>query len=62
MNCPRCKSRSYVHMYKDEIKCMACGHTGYQIPSEILEEFTANMGKVGKATKYIRSNSKKYYP
>jgi hypothetical protein len=49
-------------MYRDEIKCMACGHTGYQIPSEILEEFTANMGKVGKATKYIRSNSKKYYP
>jgi len=61
MICPRCNSRSYTNIYKEETKCLACGHSDYKIPSEILKEVQEAIGKVGKATKYIRSNAKKYY-
>lgn len=62
MICPRCKSKSYVPMYRSEIKCIACGHTDYQVPDEILKEFDENIGKMGQSTQhYIRNNSKKYY-
>ena len=62
MICPRCKSNSYVNMYLEQTKCMACGHTNHQVPSEILEEFDENIGKMGQSNKYyIKNNSKKYY-
>jgi Zn ribbon nucleic-acid-binding protein len=61
MICPRCKSNSYTNLYKEEIKCLSCGHTDYKIPSEILKEVQEQQGKVGKATNYIRKNAKKYY-
>ena len=31
-------------MYIDEIKCMACSHTEYKIPSDISKEVKANLG------------------
>mgnify|MGYP003108564764 CR=1 FL=1 len=61
MICPRCKSRSYTNIYKEETKCLACGYTNYKVPSEILKEVEQARGKVGKATNYIRKNAKKYY-
>ena len=61
MICPRCNSRSYTNIYKEETKCLACGYSDYKIPSEILKEVQEATGKVGKATKYIRTNAKKYY-
>jgi len=45
----------------EEQKCLACGHSDYKIPSEVLKEVQELQGKVGKATNYIRKNSKKYY-
>ena len=44
MQCPRCNSKSYVHIYIDDIKCMACSHTEYKIPSDISKEVKANLG------------------
>ena len=61
MICPRCNSLSYTNIYKEETKCLACGYSDYKIPSEILKEVQEATGKVGKATKYIRTNAKKYY-
>jgi len=61
MTCPRCNSKSYVDIYVDESKCMACGHTVHEIPEAILNEFSTQIGEAGKGAKYIRSNSKKYY-
>ena len=61
MICPRCKSNSYVNFYRTEIKCTACGHSGYQIPDEILAEVAKRAGKMVKGTQYIRKNAKKYY-
>ena len=61
MMCSRCTSNSFVTMYVDEPKCMACGHTGYQVPNTILQEFSAQLGEIGSGTKYIKTYTKKYY-
>jgi len=60
--CPRCSSKSYVNMYVDETKCMMCSYVGNKIPREILQEFIDNKGLQGSGDRYIRQNSKKYYP
>ena len=61
MMCSRCSSKSFVSMYVDEPKCMSCGHTEYQVPAAILKEVSAQLGKIGKGTKYIKTNAKKDY-
>ena len=61
MICPRFKSKSYVNFYGNETKCIACGHSGYQIPDEVLAEVAERTGEMGKGTQYIRKNAKKYY-
>jgi len=61
MICPRCNSQSFVNLYREETKCMMCGHTDYKVPSEVLKEVLEQTGEVGKGTHYIRNNSKKYY-
>ena len=58
MICPRCKSNSYVNFYHTEIKCTACGHTGYTVPQDILDEFN---DRYGKETKYVKRGVKKYH-
>jgi Zn ribbon nucleic-acid-binding protein len=61
MVCPRCKSRSFTNIYRDETKCLACGYTNYSVPKNILDEYEERLGEKGVATKYIKSNAKKYY-
>ena len=62
MQCPRCTSNSYVTFYEhDELKCTACGHVGYNIPEDVLQEYQKQYGEVGEGTHYIRKNSKKYH-
>jgi len=62
MQCPRCSNNSFVTFYQyDDPKCTACGHTGYNIPSDILQEYKAQLGEKGDGQGYIRKNSKKYY-
>ncbi len=61
MTCPRCGSRSFTNIYQDETKCLACGYTAYQVPKSILDEYEERLGDKGVATKYIRTNAKKYY-
>ena len=40
MQCPRCTSNSYVTFYdRDELKCVGCGHVGYNIPDDVLQEY-----------------------
>jgi|5_EtaG_2_1085323.scaffolds.fasta_scaffold53776_3 Zn ribbon nucleic-acid-binding protein len=61
MECPRCHSKSFTSVYRDETKCLACGHTDYRVPQNILDEYGKRLGEKGVATKYIRSSAKKYY-
>ena len=62
MQCPRCTSNSYVTFYEhDELKCTACGHVGYNIPEDVLQEYQKHHGEVGEGTHFIRKNSKKYH-
>mgnify|MGYP003681675462 CR=1 FL=1 len=62
MKCPRCNSNSFVTFYDyDDPKCTACGHTGYKISSEVLQEYSDQLGEVGGGVAYIKKNAKKYH-